>query len=194
MKFADPDNRYIQEVILNQEYSFLNYYPTVIDCGANIGTFSFWIYDHADKIYAIEPSKENIISMQETIKLNDLKKIIVTECAISNSNGVKKILRDGEAKLGGWRLDEAGDYPITCYTLEEFMKGRDIPYADLVKIDTEGEELKILQSFGFPHEKVGTIIGEFHSNIDRVELKKTFEWLGYKYYEIKGHFFLARHL
>jgi len=53
MKYADPDNRFIKEVIEDKVYNFLSFYPTVIDCGANIGAFSFWIYDHADRIIAI---------------------------------------------------------------------------------------------------------------------------------------------
>jgi FkbM family methyltransferase len=194
MIYTHPTNRFILDVIGNNEYNFLNHYKTVIDIGANVGAFTFWIYDHADLIYSVEPVEENINSLQETIRVNNLKKIVVKQMAISNVVRIQNMLRNMDPKSGGWKLDIAGDYPVDCRTLEDFMDSSDIPFADLVKIDVEGEELKIFQTIGFPKDRIGIIIGEFHTNVDKLELKKTLEWLGFVFYEYPNNHFLARHI
>lgn len=193
MRFADPKNRFIKEVIENNEYGFLNNFQTVIDIGANIGSFSMWIYDQADVIYAIEPVRENVEELMRNIKLNNLDKIIVKEMAISNESKIKMMYKNGDPQSGGWKIDEAGDYPVDCRTLEDFMNSCNISCADLVKLDVEGEELKILQTPFFPKDRVKTIIGEYHnSSIMLHELKKTLEWLGYEYKDFGNNHFIAR--
>lgn len=193
MIFPIPDNRFIQEVYVDQEYKFLwPHYPVVIDIGANIGAFSCWIYDHADVIYAVEPLTENVEIIEKTIDLNRLSKIIVKEMAISDQSIPKVMLRNGDPKGGGWRLDEAGGYPVSCRTLEDFMNSCEIEYADLVKMDVEGEELKILKTEYFPKDRIGTIIGEYHQ--EPSHLKKTLEWLGFTFIDFKNSHFMAKRI
>ena len=67
--------RYIWEVLENQEYNFLFNDLTVFDIGCNIGTFSLWIYPHAQRIYAVDMSEEHINNFNKTIRDNELKNI-----------------------------------------------------------------------------------------------------------------------
>lgn len=191
MKIYPPDNRFIQEVYEGNEYGFLYHYPVVVDVGANIGTFSFWIYDHADKIYAIEPAQENVDYMLQTIEENKLDKISVVQRAVSDQSIVKHMVSNTPATEGGWAISESGTTPVTCITLKEFIESRDIPYVDLLKIDTEGHELNILGGDLFPDEKVGTIIGETHGN-NGPKIIERLTWLGYHVVDCPAGHFLAR--
>ena len=184
--------RYLDEVLERSEYDFMSYYPTVVDVGANIGTFSFYMYNRSDKIYALEPVKENIDCLLETVKENELTKIIPIQMAISDHSWVSLMKRDGDAGYGGWKLEENGDYPVDTRTLKDFMTSQNIEYIDLLKLDVEGEELKILSSSLFPYQKVGTIIGEYHSSESQKGTQEVLEWLGYKYVDLGSSHFLAR--
>jgi len=189
MKIYPKNNRFIKDVIESEEYKFVGHYPTVIDIGANIGTFSFWIYDMADEIFAIEPSEANISNMEKTVKENNLKKINVYQLAISNSNELKKMEVGGDPGKGGWRISGSGTYKVPCKTLKKFMDDNDIYYADLVKMDVEGHEKEILEAPYFPHERIGTIIGELHFGI---HVEEILTYMGYRYYKRVGDKFLAR--
>jgi len=195
MTIYPEDNRYIQQVMQNQEYGFINHYPVVVDCGANIGTFSFWIYNNATTIYALEPVETNVQLLQENIKNNNLTKIVVKQLAISDSSLVKTMERRGDPAEGGWVVSEAGDYVVQCLSMDDFLITEGIPYVDLLKLDTEGHEAAIVGARYFPYHKIGTIIGELHGNkgtpiYDDVQAILT--WYGYQYYELPNNHFLAR--
>lgn len=187
--------RFIHEVLRDQAYKFIDYYPVVIDIGANIGTFSIYMHDKADQIFAVEPIKENVELMQKTIKENGFDKISVTQCAISNNSFVKKMQYSGSAGGGAWRLSETGDYLVPAKTLEDFMDDEKIDYADLVKIDVEGHELEIFSTSLFPADRIGTMIGELHKdkyNPDRIRIGELLEWMGFNYRELPNDMFIAR--
>ena len=191
--FCDTD-RYIREIIDGQQYSYGIKYPIVIDIGANIGAFSMFIYPLADKIYAIEPAKENVENLQKTIIENKLDKIIVKQLAISGTSGVKMMETVGSAGGGGWRMNENGALPVDCQTLREFMDKEKIDYADLIKMDVESHELDIVKANLFPAERIGRIIGELHyfgDKVKRKEFKDTMEWLGFNFKMANENLFLA---
>jgi FkbM family methyltransferase len=190
-KIYPKGNRFIKEVIEKKEYGYLYYYPVVIDIGANIGTFSFWMYNRADKIYAIEPVEKNVKHMLVTMGRNQLSKISVHQLAISNSNVTKKMEKRGTAEEGAWRISEAGTYPVRCMTLRKFMDDQMIGFVDLVKIDVETHEAAILSERYFPHQRIGAIIGECHEGSEK-ETKKLIEHMGYRYLAIGKSHFVAR--
>lgn len=185
------NDRFINEVLLGKEYDFISYFPTIIDIGANIGTFSFYMYDHADKIYALEPVKENFDCLVKTVEKNKLDKITPVQMAISNQSFIQNMVRVGEAGGGGWKLSESGDYPVDARTLKDFMDVQNIEYADLVKIDVEGWEGRILNTPFFPKDRIGTIIGEFHEGIAE-DLQGLLEYMGFRYIGLKNNHFIAR--
>ena len=191
MKILPKDNRFIKEVYKDGEYGFLDKYSIVIDIGANIGTFSIWIYGRAEKIYAIEPVEQNVTYLTENIRINRLEKITVVQLAITGRNGVFRMEEHGDPTNGGWKVSNGGSYPVTGMMLKDFMEWKNIEYADLVKIDTEGMEYDILSSELFPKDKIGTIIGEFHLDDKGEKLGKILVWMGYRF-NIFGNKFIAR--
>lgn len=190
MKLEPEGNRFIKEVIEQEEYKFLMDYPVVVDVGANIGTFSVWIYDHAEKIYALEPIPAVYEMLKLNIENNQLSKIKAFNLALAKDSGRRMMRLDPKPENGGSKLidNSKGDLEVECRTLVDFMREEEIAYVDLLKIDVEGAEREILQ-FGFPAKQVGTIIGERHNEAN---VKELLQDLGYNYIDKGGHFIARR--
>jgi FkbM family methyltransferase len=187
--------RFIIDVIISEEYSFAFDNLVVVDIGANIGAFSLWIYDRAKTIYAIEPVGEVLDCLDETIKDNGLTKIKTYQLAITDSNGQDTMREIEDPHLGGWQIDPQGKYPVTTMTLGSFFAKEGIEYADIVKMDVEGMEERILLADDFPKDKIGTIIGEDHDfgkEGERRELKPVFDKIGFEYFKCPKNHFIGR--
>ena len=183
--------RFINEVIIGNEYDFVFDDLVVVDIGANIGTFSLWIYDRAKKIYAIEPVKEVLDCLNETIKDNNLTKIKTYQLAIGGKTYLGTMKKEaGDPHLEGWCIDTQGEYPVEIMSLGGFFEKEGIEYADIVKIDVEGVEESILLADDFPKDKISTIIGENHHSGQ--SLKPALDRIGFEYFEYPNNHFMVR--
>ena len=183
--------RFISEVLENEEYSFLYKDLVVMDLGCNIGTFSLWIMKNAKVIHAVDISVENIEHLNNTLRDNLIPNIKTYCVGISGKTETRKALRRGKPEDGGWGIDEAGDFLIDTYSLNDFMSRNGIPYIDVLKMDVEGAEAEIVEAPDFPSDRVSTIIGEYHG--DRMErTKRALDLKGYRWTDFGGGHFTAR--
>lgn len=182
--------RFYQDVIEHEEYKYLFKDLVVIDVGCNVGMFSLWILELADRIYAIDIAKENIDNLNQTIKESRIDKIKTYHIGIADKTGNRSIEKTGTAGEGGWRLNENGTEEVNVYSLRDFMDKEKIVKADIVKVDIEGMERNIFTS-DFPKGRVKTIIGEYHFD-DRDTIIKALENLGYLVTWPVGDLFIAR--
>lgn len=186
--------RFVKEVIFNKEYQESLRFDVVIDCGANIGAFSLFIYDMANKIYAIEPNNINYANLVKTVKENELEKIETYNLAISDTNAEGIISSSTESgDYGGWKVnggDSSFTQKVNLSTLARFIKDRNIEYVDLLKIDVEGHEEKIFQSKDFAevNKKIGVIIGEYHLGVD---IKRILDERGFRTTLLSNYHFRA---
>lgn len=183
--------RFYGDIIEGNEYSYLFRDLVVIDAGCNTGMFSLWLQDIARQIYAIDISQENIELLNKTIVDSKIHNIQTFCVGISNKTGNALIEQMGQASHGGWRLSENGDRKIDVYTLSDFMANNKIERADVLKLDVEGEEKKIINSPDFPRESVKTIIGEFHGD-DKEPFTLALEGIGYNVLWHPNNHFIAR--
>lgn len=190
---VDSD-RFVREVIENNEYSFLFKDLVVVDLGCNVGTFSFWIHKLAREIHAIDMVPENIDSLNETIRKNKLDKIKTYCIAITGSNLQRKYSKDPVLGGGGSAIEENGKFTTDCTTLKQFMVAHKIDYIDVLKMDIEGMEREVLGASDFPHGNISTIIGELHPGNNRriIGAKDLLEKMGYRYTKPTKELFLAR--
>jgi FkbM family methyltransferase len=194
MKIVPEDNRFIKEVIEDREYFFVFDYDVVVDVGANIGTFSIFIYNYAKEIFALEPIPNNFNYLIKNLIDNNLSKVKPYQIAIGGKSGKRKMLTNGLAEgEGGWSLDDKGELEVGCLSLADFMQQEKIEYIDLLKLDVEGAELEIVQAEDFPAKKIGTIIGEIHYGDDRATtfIKRLLQ-LGYNLQAYKRNHFKAK--
>ena len=135
---------------------------TAVDIGAHIGTTSVALSRRfgAD-VHAIEPDPENFSILQRNalhwgIKPYNLA--IGSEsgyCSVAGTDGVFRHMSDGQ--------------DIRLMTLEEFMRHAGIKSMELLKIDTEGNEIPILKSSLHLISDISIILLELHSRHDRRE-------------------------
>ncbi len=155
------------------DYSCITSKKIGIDVGACIGETIDDFKDY-DLIYAIEPSPEEFNILKE--KYKDDKRIIPIQCAISDKDG-EEILNCYENGRFSSLLDfnKKGEFYNFCeknvesfdnlkdkvkvntFRLDTLIDKYNIDHIDYLKVDTQGTDLKIVQSLGKYLEKVNTI-------------------------------------
>ena len=163
----------------------------IIDIGALSGEFSWWMYDRAKRIYAIEPHKESFKELLRNVEEYDNKgKFILSNIALAD--------RDGEGKLaiknrGGHQLSEVNlNYQdITIKKLETFMNEHGIDKVDIIKFDVEGAEQAIFTDFDNVASRVRFCIGEIHNGLEDFMIR-VFERNNFKVEIHKGNIITAQ--
>ena len=149
------------------------------------------LIDNGWKGYFVEPVKEYA---------DKLKAYDVTQCAISSYDGMIDFYvsrSDGEEWVKGvshaviqkgTKLLELTNnrklisrkMTVPCYTLQSFCKMKDIQYIDYLKVDTEGHETDIFESYDWSVKP--TFIKLEHWHIDDKRMKRLLEKEGYIVY------------
>jgi len=124
----------------------------VFDIGVNIG----WTAMNMSKIcssgqvYGFEPDSNNFIACSKNLELNpNIHNLFISKVALGDQDAMVKMVISEPTNLGGNRVGEtsinAGDADVAMTTLDSFFANHSLARLDLVKIDTEGYELRILQ-------------------------------------------------
>ncbi len=124
--------------------------PTcILDVGANIGnhTLFFSKFWGEVKVYSFEPSSVIFKMLQRNIQLNNLESTNCFNIAVGNKMGSGRISYNGqlENNLGATKVDYEDAGEIQFITLDTFTLEHNLNAIDLVKIDVEGFELKVLK-------------------------------------------------
>ena len=135
--------------------------PYIIDIGANIGGFAVWAHEYFKnpKIDCYEPIKANYELLRQNIEGTD---IAIRNVAIGAKDEQRRMYYGlhncGEASL------YHGEEQQTKGELVKVMSAQHLPRCDIMKIDTEGAEIEILENLvNFP----SVFLIEFHSAYDR---------------------------
>lgn len=179
--FEDKSNarEHIEKILNGEVYKLpmaVNFTAsTVIDIGANVGAASFFFLKHFPdaNYYCYEPDGDNFsyltknLASYKNINLfnyglydKDCKKTLYKGNLQSLQNSIHKSLE----------VSDSGDEIELKEASSELTEVVD-KYT-IIKIDTEGCELNILQSISSLIKKVKIIYLEFHSEEDRVEIDK----------------------
>lgn len=124
-----------------------------VDIGASIGYFSLQIAKNIGKeghVYAFEPAPERFATLKKNININDCNNITPINAAVTDKNDNVSIIERGDSSqvVQGVRLEQ---------------KLETSP--DIIKIDTEGHELKTLRGMeNYLREHKTDIICELHPN------------------------------
>jgi len=132
-------------------YSFVKSDTVFLDVGANVGYFSIAIGNRlgrGGRVFAFEPHPDLTGLIERSIQLNSLENVVtVSRCAVSDQTGVLDLfypaghLGRGTASLA---LDEPGsNIVVPAHRLDDLLPTDMV--VDLVKIDVEGHELRVLR-------------------------------------------------
>ncbi len=132
----------ICERIADEEKAF-------VDIGASVGEYAIQLAKFFKHVYAFEPNPPVYRCLSENIRINGLSNVTAYNLALSNYVGHSKLHDCGV----GSRLEEVGEIEGTSYvdvkvdTLDRIVfekRDEDCPIG-LIKIDTEGAELFVLE-------------------------------------------------
>ena len=142
-----------------------------VDVGAHVGTWAVRATRTFRQVIAIEPHPVFNRILRTTIAMNGLRNIVVVSAILSDeSNETRPSAVNGRGKR-----EESQNVPVR--TLDSFgLK------PTLIKIDTEGNELRVLQGASETLRKNPMIVIETHSPESLVESR---EFVGSRGYAVK---------
>ena len=139
----------------------------IIDVGANIGAASYFFakeYPNS-KIYSFEPTTINFLLLQKNIK--HFSNIKIYQKGVYEENKKQKIYINTKnpgtnSIYEKWRKFDDYEY-VNFINLKSFLKENNIKHIDILKIDTEGCEVNVLQSIKAFLKRISVIYLEYHS-------------------------------
>lgn len=193
--FRDFPNTHIPE-IFEEIYLRKIYEPHLIgkkdliiaDVGANIGLTAYYFKDYAKQIYAVEPSKMHQDTLKTMLEYNKITNVTLCPYAISNKNGTEKFyLNENTTAFHLGKFSNDNDFEeVETVTFDEFMKRNKLDHIDILKLDPEGEESRIITSDGFKKwaDKIDTVVGEWHDwgSVGQIQFANQFKDLGFNFH------------
>lgn len=143
---------------------------TVIDVGANIGTFSIAAGRRGAKVYAIEPFSANFGILYNNITLNNLTSLIKPLPFAIGKPGKQKLYYSKsrpdwcafDAAINS--LDARHFETVEVKTLQSVFDEYKIDHCDFLKLDAEGAEHDVVKELNAGlHEKITKIGCEVHN-------------------------------
>ena len=123
-------------------------YKKVADIGANIGLHSLIMNKCGWDVTAYEPDPDHVKILKNTLKNNNMVSTTIIECAVSDTESTKTFIRvlgnTTGSHLEGAKKNPYGElktFQVKTIKIDDIFIGN-----DLIKMDVEGEEFKILQS------------------------------------------------
>ena len=167
--------------ILNKKKIKLTENSLIIDIGANVGITSIFFYDnYKSNILSYEPNPVCYKFFKENIRI---KKIKIYKQAVSNANKYSKLylanyqsgnnlLYSGSSSLDKNKnnIDKLQFLKVKTKSISNIINN--FKRIDLIKINIEGEEYKILPYLLNNISKIGIIFCELHENKKKKTLIK----------------------
>ncbi len=187
MHFSRPESllHLIKEVFIELHYfvALNTKAPIIFDIGSNIGiTVLFFKKLYPDSIiYSFEPDPDTFTFLKTNIKNNHLKNVFLHNAGMSNmsgtavfyvpswSNGSSSLFREkieieqGYAQSRSAATDpQVSEKEVNIIRCSDFIRDNGIARIDLLKIDAEGSEDKIIDDISAHLHMINFIVLEFH--------------------------------
>jgi FkbM family methyltransferase len=161
IRWPSIDYNVLSEVYAKKIYMLLKEFEPkpgqiIVDLGAYIGDYTIFAASYDSYVYSIEPCRSNLMLLIQNILLNDIKRnISIFKVAISDHKGYAYFpWKSLDYNPGSYSLTLSQDAKmlniifekVPVVTLDDLMNKIHIDKIDLIKIDIEGEEDKVLES------------------------------------------------
>lgn len=134
-----------------QLYKCIKPNHVIIDVGANIGLVSLKsskLTSASGAVHSFEPDPINFERLTKNIELNNFSNITSNRLGLGDINGAFELETIDENNLGMHRIALQGakqnSTQITVITLDEYLDNNTLERVDIIKIDVEGFEMKVL--------------------------------------------------
>jgi FkbM family methyltransferase len=147
-QFFDPGELAALKARLTEGFVFL-------DIGANIGGYSLFVAAHAGptaRVLAIEPQPDIYERLVYNLRLNSFPSVKAVACAVADKEGELTLFVDpenkGESSLKIMsEVSSAGSIKVPAKRLLTLIEEQGFTHIDAAKLDTEGAEDIILETF-----------------------------------------------
>jgi FkbM family methyltransferase len=157
-------------VLAGLEYPFhygkLNNGAYVIDAGANIGSFILLLHLLNPCIrfsgVAIEPFDETLTVLRRNLQGNEIEGFALVEGVVNDIDGSVRIRTD--LNPDAVRISCGGSgINVSSFRLSTYCRRHDVQRVDLLKMDVEGAEYRIIESdYDFLRDHVARVLIECH--------------------------------
>ena len=138
-----------QDLSLERLYDLCKEDAVVLDIGANIGYTALKLAQKAKfgSVISFEPDPFNYSCCRRNLELNPFLNVRALNVALGDKSGTVQMELRTPANRGGNRINQgAGNgSQVEIGRLDDFMRGLTVNRVDLMKIDVEGYELKVLK-------------------------------------------------
>lgn len=144
---------------------------TIVDIGANVGLFALYMkHTRRDSdIHCFEPVSQTQVLLQKNTAHHPC--VTIYPFALSNYSGTSMInihsANSGENSLKFDPMRAGQSEKIEVVDAAAAMNQIGLTYIDIMKIDTEGCEVEILESMQPYLPYVGIVMAEYHNENDR---------------------------
>lgn len=179
----------IAVVFVRREYGPMQQFRTIVDIGANMGSFAVYAAQLSPnvKIYCYEPEQQNFAFLKQNIAINSLEgRVVAFQCAVASSSGQRN-LAVGESPMHSLVTvaGQTAHQMVKCTTLSDIFITHRLEMVDLLKMNCEGAEYEIFDSCSrVDFERISNIRLEYH-NLDTLKrngnsLSRFLEGQGYR--------------
>jgi FkbM family methyltransferase len=168
------------EDVLKGEYEsgYFGENLNILDIGANIGSFTLWanLRWPQSRIHAFEPHPETFKMLTNNVKA--LNNITCHNVAVYPSEKKLELFwsrfaGDGESGLVAYMEKTFQNLPQTQVIEVPILHPKELPEADIVKIDVEGGEVLVIENMNF--NKVSLFLLEYQNIENREAIKNILE-------------------
>ncbi len=170
-----------------------------IDIGANYGIYTYTLAKQSSglgKIWAFEPTSKVMTHLQYSKQLNLANNVELVPCALSDRCGKANfsLNQNPEFNQIADNNDDSSNSDgtieeVTLRTLDDFFDSIKSKSIDFIKLDAEGEEVKIIEGGKQFFEKYSPLVmyERVHAGQVNETLREAFDAVGYSSYRlIKG--------
>ena len=170
VKYNFPADCYPILCFLNK---YVNKANVTFDVGANRGLVSVFFAKKYAYVHSFEPSHEVSQIAKKNIMLNGIKNIKWNELGVADTNNSLEYYDYGVESSGHnsfiyQRGDKIDKHVLNVVTLEDYCKKENIKKIDILKIDVEGFESKVVKGLGHMLDDglVGMVIFEISPSLE----------------------------
>ena len=189
--FSPYEAGFFGQVYLFDEYEVgrlpLPEAPLVCDVGANVGFFSWRVHSirPAARVLAFEPASANHARLRRVFAARGIGGEVCPQ-ACGAAGGVATLYLRSSVTHSldpGWHTDldrGAGSEVVPVTTLDAECDRRGIDHLHLLKIDTEGAEVQVLQGAAGILPQTDHVVLEYHSAAGRAECLRLLRQAGFR--------------
>lgn len=120
----------------------------VLDIGTNVGEVLLNFAKRvgpAGRAIGFEPNPATLRKCRRNLSLNRFDNVEVHQLALGETRGKALLGQPSETNAGADRISASAGIPVELTTLDEFVVQHRLERVDLIKIDVEGFDLKVLR-------------------------------------------------